>query len=204
MAMLNGHGIATPDFRFVLGEQEAVTACREVGFPVVMKVVSPDILHKSDVGGVKLNIKDEAAALDAYRALEALGRGKDFRGVLIYRMLDQGREVILGFTRDPQFGPVVAFGLGGIYTEVLKDISLALAPLDKEAALQLIRSIKTYPLLAGVRGQAPADIEALADMLVKFSALPFIYPQLAEADLNPVFVYEQGAVAVDARLIIND
>jgi acetyltransferase len=96
---------------------------------------------------------------------------------------------------------VIAFGLGGIYTEVLKDISLSLAPVDKEAALRLIKSIKTYALLAGVRGEAPADIEMLAEMLVKFSQLPFIYPQLAEADLNPVFVYGQGAVAVDARLI---
>ena len=201
MELLAAHGVPTPPFRFVEGEQEALDACLELGYPVVMKVVSPDILHKSDVGGVKLNIGDEAAAKAAYRALQEMGRVVDFRGVIIYPMLGKGREVILGFTRDPQFGPVVAFGLGGIYTEVLKDVSLGLAPLDKEAALALIQSIKTYPLLAGVRGEAPADIEALADMLVKFSRLPFLYPQLAEADLNPVFVYEQGAVAVDARLI---
>ena len=203
MELLARHGIKTPYFRLAKGGQEAVAACREVGFPVVMKVVSPDILHKSDVGGVKLNIADEDAALTAYRELEQVASGKDFRGVIIYRMLPKGREVILGFTRDPQFGPVIAFGLGGIYTEVLKDISLGIAPLDKAAALKLIQSIKTYPLLAGVRGEAPADLEALAEMLTKFSQLPFIYPQLAEADLNPVFVYEQGAgaVAVDARLI---
>jgi len=205
MELLTAHGVATPDFRCVKGEQEAVSACNEVGYPVVMKIVSPDILHKSDVGGVKLNIKDEAAAAAAYRELAELGQGKDFRGVIIYHMLPKGREVIMGFTRDAQFGPVMAFGLGGIYTEVLKDISLGLAPLDKEAALKLIQSIKTYPLLAGVRGEAPADIETLAIMLAKFSQLPFIYPQLAEADLNPIFAYEQGAVAVDARLImIND
>jgi len=203
MELLARHGIITPDFRLAKGGQEDVAACREVGFPVVMKVVSPDILHKSDVGGVKLNIADEDAALTAYRELEQVASGKDFRGVIIYRMLPKGREVILGFTRDPQFGPVIAFGLGGIYTEVLKDISLSIAPLDKAAALKLIQSIKTYPLLAGVRGEAPADLEALAEMLSKFSQLPFIYPQLAEADLNPVFAYESGAVAVDARLIID-
>ena len=201
MELLSANGVATPPFRFVKGEQEAIAACREVGFPVVMKVVSPDILHKSDVGGVKLNLADEAAAQAAYRELEAVGRAGDFRGVIIYPMLAKAREVILGFTRDPQFGPVIAFGLGGIYTEVLKDISLGLAPLDKAAALTLIQSIKTYPLLAGVRGEAPADIDSLAEMLTQFSQLPFLYPQLAEADLNPVFVYEKGALAADARLI---
>ncbi|MCL1905462.1 MAG: acetate--CoA ligase family protein [Clostridiales bacterium] len=203
MELLNAHGVATPAFRFANGEQEALAACRELGYPVVMKIVSPDILHKSDVGGVKLGIPDETAAKAAYRDLKEVGRGVDFRGVIVYPMLGKGREVILGFTRDPQFGPVIAFGLGGIYTEVIKDIKLAPAPLDKEAALKLIQSIKTYPLLAGVRGEAPADMDALALMLVKFSYLPFLYPQLAEADLNPVFVYEQGAVAADARLIIS-
>lgn len=203
MALLSAHGVTTPDFRFVKGEQEAVSTCGEVGYPVVMKIVSPDILHKSDVGGVKLNIRDGASAAAAYRELETLGEGKNFRGVIIYHMLPKGREVIMGFTRDAQFGPVIAFGLGGIYTEVLKDVSLALAPLDKEAALALIQSIKTYPLLAGVRGEAPADVEALAEMLAQFSELPFIYPQLAEADLNPVFAYEKGAVTVDARLIMS-
>jgi acyl-CoA synthetase (NDP forming) len=201
MALLAAHGVATPPFRFAQGEQEASAACAELGYPLVMKVVSPDILHKSDVGGVKLNIVDEAAAGVAYRELAALGQKAAFHGVITYPMLGQAREVILGFTRDAQFGPVIAFGLGGIYTEVLKDIRLGLAPLDKEAALTLIKGIKTYPLLAGVRGEAPADLGALAEMLVKFSELPFIYPQLAEADLNPVFVYEQGAVAADARLI---
>jgi len=202
MALLASHGIGTPQYRFVKGQQEAVNACREVGYPVVMKIVSPDILHKSDVGGVKLNIKDDAAAAQAYSELEQVGRGKDFHGVILYSMLEKGREVILGFTRDPQFGPVIAFGLGGIYTEVLKDVSLAIAPLDEAQALRLIQSIKTYALLAGTRGEKPADVQTLAAMLAKFSTLPFIYPQLAEADLNPVFVYEQGAVAVDARLIV--
>jgi acyl-CoA synthetase (NDP forming) len=202
MELLANQGISTPSFCWAKSEQEAIAACSKVGYPVVMKVVSPDILHKSDVGGVKLNIKDEPAAQNAYRELEEIAQGKDFRGVILYHMLDKAREVIVGFTRDAQFGPVIAFGLGGIYTEVLKDISLRLAPLDKETALEMIKSIKTYPLLAGARGEAPADLEAIADMLVKFSNIPFLYPQLAEADLNPVFVYEQGAIAVDARLII--
>ena len=204
MELLSNHGITTPPFRWAKNEQEAIRACVELDYPTVMKIVSPDILHKSDVGGVKLNITDEAAASAAYHQLAALGRRVDFKGVIIYPMLAKAREVILGFTRDEQFGPVIAFGLGGIYTEVLKDISLGLAPLDEAEALRLIQSIKTYPLLAGARHEAPADIKALTEMLVKFSELPFIYPQLAEADLNPVFVYEQGAVAADARLITKD
>ncbi|MCL1976105.1 MAG: acetate--CoA ligase family protein [Firmicutes bacterium] len=202
MQLLAAHGIKTPSFYFVKGEQETLAACMELGFPVAIKIVSPDILHKSDVGGVKLNIIDEEGARAAYRELARIGRDVDFRGVIIYPMLSKGREVIMGFTRDPQFGPVIAFGLGGIYTEVLKDICLGLAPLNKEAALKLIQSIKSFPLLAGVRKEAPADLESLANMLAQFSELPFIYPQLAEADLNPVFVYEQGVMVADARLIV--
>lgn len=203
MALLHKHGIHTPDVRFATSEAEAIAASQAIGYPVVMKVVSPQILHKSDVGGVKLKLADDAAAARAFRELEAIAAAKDFRGVIISPQLRPGREVIFGFTRDPQFGPVVAFGLGGIYTEVLKDVALAIAPLDEAGALKLIQSIRTYPLLAGVRGEKPADLQTLAKMLARFSELPFHYPNLQEADLNPVFVYEDGAVVVDARFILS-
>lgn len=205
MDLLVKHGVATRDYRFVKGAKEAVAAAKEIGYPVVMKVVSPQIIHKSDVGGVKLNLSDDAAVEKAYNHMETIGQGKDFRGVIICPMLPQTKEIIIGFNRDAQFGPVIVFGMGGIYTEVLKDITLRVAPVTKQEALKMIRSIKTYPLLAGVRGDKPSDIDSLAELLVKFSYLPFIYPELAEADLNPVFVYEEGkgALAADARLILD-
>ncbi len=202
MDLLKAHGLAVPEYRFVKTADEAVKACQKLGYPVAIKIVSPQIIHKSDVGGVKLNIKDDQAAAQAFEQLAAIGQGKDFRGVIIYPMLKMGREVIMGFTRDSQFGPVIAFGLGGIYTEVLKDITLGIAPLSKSQALEMIKGIKTYALLAGVRGEKPADIEYLAEMLAKFSELPLKYPQLQEADLNPVFVYNKGAAIADARLIL--
>lgn len=166
-----------------------------------MKIVSPQIIHKSDCGGVILPIKtaDEAGA--AFDKLAAIGQGKDFKGALMVPMLKGGREVIFGLTRDPQFGPVVAFGMGGIYTEVLKDISLRIAPVTRETAMEMIRELKTYPILAGVRGQQSVDMDKLADALAEFSKLPFKYPDLKEADLNPVFLYEDSLCAIDARIL---
>lgn len=166
-----------------------------------MKIVSPQIIHKSDCDGVILPIKtaDEAGA--AFDKLAAIGEGKDFKGALMVPMLKGGREVIFGLTRDPQFGPVVAFGMGGIYTEVLKDISLRIAPVTRETAMEMIRELKTYPILAGVRGQQSVDMDKLADALAEFSKLPFKYPDLKEADLNPVFLYEDSLCAIDARIL---
>jgi len=201
MALLKENGIPVPEFRFAATSSEVAAACQSLGYPVVMKVVSPQILHKSDCGGVELNIADDAAALAAFGRIEKAAAGMDFRGVVIYPMLKGGREVILGLTRDVQFGPVVAFGLGGIYTEVLKDIVLRVAPVDKAGAQEMIRSIRTFPILKGIRGQEPADLEALADAIVSFSQLPFLYPDLVEADLNPVFVFPQGAFVGDVRLV---
>jgi acyl-CoA synthetase (NDP forming) len=201
MALLKENGIPVPEFRFAQSPQKAVEFCRSVGYPVVMKVVSPEILHKSDFGGVILNIGDDQGAEKAFNTLKERAEGRDFWGVVIYPMLKGGREVILGFTRDVQFGPVVAFGLGGIYTEVLKDIVLRVAPVDKKGAQEMIRSIRTYPILKGIRGQEPADLDALADAIVNFSRLPFLYPDLEEADLNPVFVFPKGVLVGDVRLV---
>ena len=200
-ALLTKCGISVPYNKLCTTREEAVEYCKEVGYPAVMKVVSPQIIHKSDVGGVILNIKNEEEAANAFDKIAKIAEGKDFRGTIVYKMVDFGKEVILGLTRDPQFGPVVAFGLGGIYTEVLKDIVLKVAPVDKETALDMIKSIKTYDLLKGVRGEKGADIDALADTIVTFSQLPFMYPNIEEGDLNPVFVYEKGLTVVDARII---
>jgi acyl-CoA synthetase (NDP forming) len=166
-----------------------------------MKVVSPDILHKSEWGGVKLDIRDDAAATSAFEAIQTSVIGKDFRGVMICPMIRGAPEVLMGLARDPQFGPVVVFGLGGIHTEVLRDISLRVAPVDRTEAEAMIREIRAFPILEGTRGQPPCDLDALADMLVNFSRLPFRYPEIVELDLNPVFVFSKGLVVGDVRVI---
>jgi acetate---CoA ligase (ADP-forming) len=201
MAWLRENGIPTPPFRFAAASEEAVQGCREIGYPVVMKVVSPQILHKSDVGGVIVGIRDDQQARAAFEKIEAAARGRDFRGVVIYPLIRDAQEVLLGLSRDPQFGPVVAFGLGGIYTEVWRDVALRVAPIDRAEAWRMIREIKSFPLLQGVRGQPPRDLDALVDVLVKFSQLPFRYPQIGEVDLNPVFLLADGLVVGDVRVI---
>ena len=201
MTLLKENGITVPEFRFVQNRADIGTACTELGYPVVIKVVSPQIIHKSECGGVKLNIKNNQEAESAFDAMAIAAKNKDFHGVIAYSMLQAGREVLVGFTRDKQFGPVVVFGMGGIYTEVMKDIVLAIAPVNKTTAMEMIKKIKSYPILKGTRGQKPADIDAIAETIAAFSQLPFLYPDLAEADLNPVFVFEKGAIAADVRLL---
>lgn len=199
--LLSDNNIPVPAYAFVATKEDAGDKAEEIGFPLVMKVVSPQIIHKSDVGGVILNINTREEAEAAFDKLYKVGEGKDFRGVIMVPMLKNGREVIFGLTKDPQFGPVVAFGMGGIYTEVLKDISLRIAPVTKETAYEMIKELKTYPILTGVRGQASVDMDKLAIAISEFSRLPFIYSDLKEADLNPVYLYEDSLCAVDARLL---
>ncbi len=199
--LMEKQGIPVGTNLFVQNAEQACRACEQIGYPVVMKVVSPDIIHKSDVGGVILNIQNQTAAEKAFADLKKIAEGKDFRGVLVCPAYPKGREVILGITTDPQFGAVVAFGLGGIYTEVLGDLALRVAPVSKETAMEMIESIQTYQILKGVRGEKPVDFDALAEAIVRFSELPFRYPEITEADLNPVFAYESGIVAVDARIL---
>jgi len=201
MAWLRENDLPTPEFRFAATQAEAVQGCREIGYPVVMKVVSPEILHKSDVGGVIVGIEDDQAARDAFVRIQQVAQGKDFRGVVIYPLIRDAQEVLLGLSRDPQFGPVVAFGLGGIYTEVWRDVALRVAPVDRAEAQAMMREIKSFPLLEGIRGQASRDLDALADVLAKFSQLPFRYPEIGEVDLNPVFLLTEGLVVGDVRVI---
>ncbi len=201
MAWLAENSIPTPPFRFAATAEEAVAGCAEIGFPVVMKVVSPDILHKSERGGVIVGIGDEAAARAAFETIRERAAGADFRGVIIYPLVRGAQEVLVGLSRDPQFGPVLAFGLGGIYTEVLRDVALRVAPVDHAEAESMIRSIRAFPILAGARGQRPCDLGGLADLLVKVSELPFRYPEIEELDLNPVFAGPDGAVVGDVRVI---
>ncbi|TDA66037.1 MAG: CoA-binding protein [Chloroflexi bacterium] len=201
MAWLKENGIPIPDFCVAVTAEEAVQACEKLGYPTVMKVVSPDILHKSDVGGVIVGIRDADAARQAFAAIQESARGKDFRGAVLYPLVRDAQEVLLGLSTDPQFGPVVAFGLGGIYTEIFRDIVLRVAPVEPEEAMEMIHEIRGIKLLQGARGKPPYDLAALAQTLAAFSRLPFIYPQISEVDLNPVFLRPDGLVVGDVRVI---
>lgn len=199
--LLEQNNIAVPPHAFVTEKDQLSEACGKIGYPLVMKVVSPKIIHKSDFGGVRINIGNIDEAEEAFESIRKKAEGYDFRGVMIYPMIKGGQEVILGLTRDVTFGPVVAFGLGGIFTELLQDVTLHTAPVSVSDAREMIKKIKAYPMLTGLRGQESVDLDALAELIAAFSLLPFKYPQLKEADLNPVFALPKGAVAGDIRLI---
>jgi acetyl-CoA synthetase (ADP-forming) len=164
-------------------------------------VLSGEILHKSDKGCVKLNIKDEESLRKAYSEIISNAGGAEVDGVLVQKMAKPGLELIVGGRRDEQFGPVLLFGLGGIFVEVFKDFSLRVCPIEKDDAMEMIREMKAYPLLTGVRGTKPVDIGAVADLLLKASKLLYENEQVKEIDINPVIAYENGYCAVDVRVL---
>jgi acetyltransferase len=206
--VLEAYGFPVPKSELAESADEAVDVAQEIGFPVVLKVASPDILHKTDVGGVKLNLNSATDVRDAfdlivYRAGRYVPDARVW-GCLVQEMVTEGREILVGMNRDPQFGPLVAFGLGGIYVEALKDVAFRIAPFSREEAQEMIHEIRSYPLLAGVRGEAPADHEAMVDALMRISQLVTDFPEIVELDINPLTVFEegQGAVAIDMRLVL--
>ena len=186
--------------------KEAVAVSREFGFPVVLKVASPDIVHKSDIGGVKVGLTNATQVSKAYREIMTSVKQKEPKasdhGVSVQPMAKPGVEIIIGMSKDAQFGPVIMFGLGGILVEILKDVSFRIVPLAKRDAREMIRDIKGYPVLEGYRGQPPSDVAALEDMILKVSAFVERTPVIKELDLNPVFAYKDGAIAVDARIVL--
>ena len=208
--VVTAYGFRVPRSILATNEDEAVRAAKEIGLPVVMKISSPDILHKSDVGGVRVGLGTEKEVEKAYTTMIENVRRRmpraDVKGTLVQEMIRGGREVILGMTRDPQFGPMIMFGLGGIYVEVLKDVSFRIAPLTRADAEAMIAEIRSIKLLRGVRGQPPADLEAVRDGLLRLSQLVTDFPEIVEMDLNPlsVFLKGEGAVAVDARLALKE
>jgi acyl-CoA synthetase (NDP forming) len=205
--ILNEAGINCTDTRLATSKDEAVAISEQIGYPIVLKISSVDITHKSDAGGVKVNLPDKAAVENAYVQIMASCSAKhpdaDIEGVAVQGMAKAGTEVIIGMTQDPSFGPVLMFGLGGIFVEVLKDVAFRIVPLEKNDAAEMIREIKGKKLLEGYRGQDPADIPCLEDMLLKLSELVDQTEGIAEIDMNPVFAYKQGAVVVDARIILS-
>lgn len=183
----------------------AVKISREIGFPVVMKVLSPDIAHKSDIGGVKLGLANVTQVVRAYQSIMAsiktLAPRANISGVSIQRMARPGVELIIGMHRDSQFGPVIMFGLGGILVEVFKDVSFRLVPVTIRDATEMVHEIKGLPLLQGYRGQEPVSLPHLENMIVAVSQFVAANPQILELDLNPVFGYRDGVTAVDARIV---
>ena len=201
MTWLRENGIPVPEYRLATSVDDAVSGSRSIGYPVVIKVVSRDIIHKSEIGGVITGIRTDDEVVAAFHSIEQRTGEHDFQGVIIYPMITDALEILIGFSRDAQFGPVIAFGVGGIYTEILRDISLRIAPLDYDEANAMMREIKAFPILEGTRGQPTRDLSAVAKILVNFSRLPFHYPEIVEADLNPVFVLSAGVLVGDVRVI---
>jgi acyl-CoA synthetase (NDP forming) len=200
------YGITVSAFSVATNEKEATIQAEKIGYPIVLKIVSPDIIHKSDAGGVKVNLKTAAEVEAAYKTI--IENAKTYKadakiiGVLVQEMAPQGTEVIVGAVKDPQFGQTVMFGLGGIFVELLKDVNFRVAPITKEDAKEMITQLKAFPLLNGYRGAKPADIQALTEILCNVSKLILDKPEIKELDLNPVISYPKGAKTVDARIIL--
>jgi acyl-CoA synthetase (NDP forming) len=200
------YGIPVTKLKIAKNAEEAAKFSEEIGYPTVLKIVSPDVLHKFDVGGVILNVNSREDARNAYnKIIENVKKHKPdakINGILVQEMAPQSTEVIVGAIKDPQFGPTLMFGLGGIFVEVMKDVAFRIAPITEEDAKEMITEIKAYPILRGYRGQPPADIDIVAKILVNTSRLVMDHQEIKELDLNPVMVYEKGAKTVDARIIL--
>ncbi|PLS78017.1 MAG: acyl-CoA synthetase [Chloroflexi bacterium] len=208
--VMAAYGMRLPESQLARSPEEAVEIANRIGYPVVLKISSPDILHKSDIGGVRAGIESANEARDAYELIEYRARryqpNADIRGVLVQQQAPKGRECLVGVSRDPQLGPMIGFGMGGIYVEVLKDVVFRLAPLSQQEAQEQIEAIRSFPILRGVRGQAPADIPSILDTILRTSQLVTDFPEIVEMDINPLMVYDhgQGSIVLDARIILND
>ena len=204
--LLKQAGIDVVETKLAASKEEAIALSKQMGFPVAIKIASADVVHKSDAGGVKLNLEDEEKVGNAYddimQAIRQQYPDAAIQGVSVQPMARPGVEVIIGMSKDAQFGPVIMFGLGGILVEILKDVSFRIVPLEKRDAREMVQEIKGYPVLEGYRGQEAVDIENLENMILKVSSFIESNPQINELDLNPVFAYSDGAVAVDARVIL--
>ena len=206
--LLSRAGIEVNDTRLAASRDEAIEISKSLGFPVVLKVASSDIVHKSDAGAVKLGLETPVQVGKAWDEIMNIARVKypkaTVDGVSVQKMAPRGVEVIIGMSKDEQFGPVLMFGLGGVWVEILKDVSFKIVPLTDQDATDMIREIKGYALLKGYRGQKPVDIPHLERLLVQVSQFAEKNPNIKELDLNPVLAYPDGALAVDARIVLED
>jgi acyl-CoA synthetase (NDP forming) len=205
--ILSAYRFKFPEKYLARTSDEAATAASRIGFPVVMKISSPDILHKTDIGGVRLEIASRKDSKEAFSEITANARkfmpSAFINGVTVYETVPAGKEVILGITYDRTFGHMVMFGLGGIYVEVLRDVSFRIVPVSLSDAYEMIGEIRAIQLLRGVRGEKPADIGIIAESIVRLSGLASDFPIIRELDINPLVIHEKGAIALDARIIIS-
>lgn len=204
--VLSSYSIPICPYKVVDSIEEAESAANSIGYPIVLKIVSPDIIHKSDVGGVRIGIKDDQQLKEDYTSLlnDVREKAPSARiiGVLVEKMAPKSVEVVVGMLRDPTFGPAVMFGLGGVLIEIMKDVIFRITPVSKEEAIDMIKKVKGYPLLSGFRGSKPLDVDAIADVICNVSRISIENPVIDQVDLNPVIVYEKGLVVVDARIIL--
>jgi acyl-CoA synthetase (NDP forming) len=200
------YGIPVTKFMVAKTAEEAIKFAGKIGYPIVMKIVSPDVIHKFDVGGVLINLKTPKEVESAFKTILENVKKHDpnakIIGVTVQEMAPASTEVIVGAIKDPQFGQTLMFGLGGIFVEILKDVTFRIAPITEQEAKEMITEVKAYPLLQGYRGQPPADVDAIVKILLATSKLVMDHPEIKELDLNPVLVYEKGAKTVDARIIL--
>ncbi|MHA1264967.1 MAG: acetate--CoA ligase family protein [Candidatus Helarchaeota archaeon] len=209
--IITAYGIQTSKEFIVDSADAAVEAANKIGYPVVCKIVSPDILHKTDAGGIKLNLQTDVEVKAAFE--EIMKNAKAYKsdakiiGINVQEMAKEGiAEVIIGLTTDPQFGPALMFGLGGIFVEIYKDVSFRVCPITEYDAREMIEEIKAYPILNGFRGRPFADVDTLVNILLKSSKLAIDFPEIDQMDLNPIIVYEKGkgCAVVDARIILKE
>jgi len=198
--------IPVTKYKVATSEQEAIDFSNQIGYPVVLKIVSPQIIHKSEAGGVKVNLKNDSEVKEEYNNIiknaKKYNHNATITGILIQEMAPQSTEVIIGAVKDPQFGQTLMFGLGGIFVELLKDVAFRIAPITEQDAFEMISSVKAYPLLKGYRNTPPADIKAITEILLATSKLVMTHPEIKEIDLNPIMAYEKGVKTVDARIIL--
>ena len=200
--LLKEIGIAIPDQELATTKEETISTAKKIGFPVVLKLMAEDIVHKSDTGAVKLNIKNEDETAQAYDELMKIPSQSE-KSISVQKMADEPiTELIIGMTTDAQFGPALMFGIGGILVELLEDVSFRIAPITEYDAREQIHEIKGFPILDGYRGKPKADIDAIVKTLLKISDLVTKHEEINEMDLNPVFIYEKGLICVDARIIL--
>lgn len=205
IALIEKYGIPYPEHGVAESVEGAVSIAEQIGYPVVLKVISPNVIHKSDAGGVRLELHTAQAVREAYEQIVATVSSRipeaDVRAMLVCREAEPGTEVIVGGIKDAMFGPTLMFGLGGVFAEVLRDVTFRVVPVSRFDAEQMITEIEGYPVLKGIRGQAPRDVDALVDLLLAVSLLMTEHPGVVELDLNPVRLYSRGLLALDVRLM---